>query len=313
MGAALRSDVSVVIPTFNRANSIVTAVNSVLAQGPRVREVIVVDDCSEDETRQLVTALAEVDDRVRLLTADRNRGGGHARNLGIDAARAPLLAFLDSDDLWLEGKLEAQLDAIDAADAALEHGYLCFTNLEVDRGDGAPPTPWNRLRIEDTTSVASYLLEHGQAVQTSTWLLPTSLAAGIRFDDSLRRHQDYDFVLRAAAQGCRFVYVDRVLVRYSADPKAVRVSRRVNSRPSLDWLGKARAYLTPAQIARFYLTSVAELHFQDAPIGAVGRSIRYGLDGHASSVDVMRSLARAIVPATWRAWVRQRLTGKGAP
>src|SRR5512132_1526909 len=100
-----RPEVSVVIPTRNRADLLSRAVRSVLAQDMR-SEVIVVDDCSTDDTPRV---LAKFGDRIRVIRTERNIERGAARNLGAREARATTLAFLDSDDEWKAGKLARQL------------------------------------------------------------------------------------------------------------------------------------------------------------------------------------------------------------
>ena len=100
--------VSAIIPTFNRAATILRAVESVLRQEYSPLELIVVDDGSEDETLRLLTPLAELG-RLKIV-GQPNRGVSAARNTGIKAAGGQLLAFLDSDDEWLPGKIRAQVD-----------------------------------------------------------------------------------------------------------------------------------------------------------------------------------------------------------
>jgi len=98
--------VSVIIPAYNRAGCLREAVDSVLAQEFRGFELIVVDDGSTDATPQL---LREYDGSIRVLRQE-NRGVSAARNAGIAASRGELIAFLDSDDIWLPGKLACQVD-----------------------------------------------------------------------------------------------------------------------------------------------------------------------------------------------------------
>ncbi len=105
------TSVSVVIPVYNRAHSIRRSVDSALAQGegtPAVN-VIVVDDGSSDN---LEAALAPYGDKVLLLRHQSNAGAAAARNTGVTAATGEFVAFLDSDDVWLPGKLSAQLAAM---------------------------------------------------------------------------------------------------------------------------------------------------------------------------------------------------------
>ncbi|WP_245589126.1 glycosyltransferase family 2 protein [Desulfatirhabdium butyrativorans] len=100
------ADVTVVIPTWNRARSVVEAIDSVLAQSAAPREILVVDDGSTDDT---VAALENYGDTIRVLRLENNRGVSAARNRGIEAAAGRYIAFLDSDDLWLSRKLEVQM------------------------------------------------------------------------------------------------------------------------------------------------------------------------------------------------------------
>jgi glycosyltransferase involved in cell wall biosynthesis len=97
---------TVVIPTYNRRAMVREAVDSVLAQLGADFEVIVVDDGSTDGTSTVLAA--ELGDCIRLLTTD-NRGVSAARNLGVAGGSGELIAFLDSDDRWLPGKLAAQV------------------------------------------------------------------------------------------------------------------------------------------------------------------------------------------------------------
>ncbi len=100
------ADVSVIIPTFNRAGWVREAVDSVLHQTVKPREVLVVDDGSTDGTGDV---LSEYGDAIRVLRLEENRGVSAARNRGIEAAAGRYVAFLDSDDLWLPRKLEVQM------------------------------------------------------------------------------------------------------------------------------------------------------------------------------------------------------------
>ncbi|MDZ7331670.1 MAG: glycosyltransferase [candidate division KSB1 bacterium] len=112
--------VSVIIPTYNRANWLAGAIESVLVQSYQDLELILIDDGSTDETPELV---AHYGDRIRYYAQD-HRGPAAARNLGIQKAQADLIAFLDSDDRWLKDKLQAQVDLM------LNHPEIkiCYTD-----------------------------------------------------------------------------------------------------------------------------------------------------------------------------------------
>ena len=112
---AASPQVSVVIPTYNRAHILGRAIDSVLQQTHRDLELIIVDDGSSDGTAALVRGIE--DPRVRYVH-QQNRGVSAARNRGIAEARAEWLAFLDSDDEWLPQKLERQFSALRGVECA---------------------------------------------------------------------------------------------------------------------------------------------------------------------------------------------------
>ncbi|HVY62084.1 MAG TPA: glycosyltransferase family A protein, partial [Planctomycetota bacterium] len=122
-------DVSVVIPTYNRASLVPRAVESALAAVRPGDEVIVVDDGSTDGT---VAALARFGDRIRLVAAP-HQGAGPTRNRGVREARGALVAFLDSDDAWLPDHLELHR----AVHAARPDIALSFSDFQVKGRDGA--------------------------------------------------------------------------------------------------------------------------------------------------------------------------------
>ena len=103
------ADVSVVIPTYNSSQTILETLQSVFAQTIQPLEILVIDDCSSDDTVSLVAACSEVHPLVRVIQQDRNVGVTGTRNKGILQAKATWVALLDADDLWTPDKLEKQL------------------------------------------------------------------------------------------------------------------------------------------------------------------------------------------------------------
>jgi glycosyltransferase involved in cell wall biosynthesis len=104
-------NVSVIIPAHNRAGVIAAALESVRNQSFSALEVIVVDDCSTDDTAEVVRSVARDDPRIRLLVHPQNRGAQAARNTGIRAARGEWIAFLDSDDRYYPDSIATRLEA----------------------------------------------------------------------------------------------------------------------------------------------------------------------------------------------------------
>ena len=111
------STVSVIIPTFNRAATILRAVKSVLQQSYKDFELIVVDDASHDETRSILEKQSD----VKALYLDSSQGVSNARNRGVAVSKGKWVAFLDSDDEWLPHKLEKQLDWVERERISVVH------------------------------------------------------------------------------------------------------------------------------------------------------------------------------------------------
>jgi glycosyltransferase involved in cell wall biosynthesis len=182
--------VSVIIPTYNRAWCLKEAVDSVMAQSYRDVEVILVDDGSTDGTAAMVAAW---DVPLRFLS-QQNRGVSAARNLGLRSARGNLVAFLDSDDLWLPDKLARQVAFFDAHPEAL----ICQTGETwIRRGVRVNPRHRHRKpsgRIFEAS--LALCLVSPSAVMMRRGLLEE--VGG--FDESLPACEDYDLWLRVSAR-----------------------------------------------------------------------------------------------------------------
>lgn len=101
--------VSIITPAFNAAAYVHSTISSVKGQSYNNWELLIVDDCSTDNTVEIVERAAALDPRVRLIRQRKNGGPASARNSALDAAKGRWIAFLDSDDLWLPEKIESQL------------------------------------------------------------------------------------------------------------------------------------------------------------------------------------------------------------
>lgn len=120
--------VSIVMPVYNSEEFVNRSIESILNQTYTDFELIIVDDCSTDQTQSLVKKIASVDERVRLLRLNENSGAAVARNLAINEARGRYIAFLDSDDLWHEEKLSKQLSFMQ--DNQVAFTYSSYTQID---------------------------------------------------------------------------------------------------------------------------------------------------------------------------------------
>ena len=195
--------VSVVVPTFNRADVLPRTLQSVLGQTLSEIELIVVDDGSTDNTAEVVAKIN--DPRLRFVPLGQNRGGNYARNQGIQASRADFVAFLDSDDEWLPQKLEKQLALINQ-DPSISVVYCQYDEHQEPSGQRTlNPAPYEG-------DVFRPLL-NGWCPALSTFLIRrTALQAIEGFDESLPSFQDYDLFLRLAQAANKFAAVQTPLV-----------------------------------------------------------------------------------------------------
>lgn len=130
--------VTAVVRTYNRADGFGRSVDTVLQQSFRDFELIIMDDCSTDNTAERARAYEQAHDNIRYIRHETNRGPGAAFNTAIAAARGRYIAFLDDDDLWRPDKLENQLHAFAEAD-----GRTALVNCGVQYWDGETNTPLN--------------------------------------------------------------------------------------------------------------------------------------------------------------------------
>jgi glycosyltransferase involved in cell wall biosynthesis len=201
-------EVSVIIPAYNAARHVTGAVESALEGGAEV-EVIVVDDGSQDDTADVAQAASP---RVRVLRRG-NGGPGAARNAGIAAARAPLVAFLDVDDRWQAGSLARRVAALgEERSALLVHGLVTFVDAE-GRAIAFDPLAY-RVRAEARRGRVLRALFWHNFVHTSTVVARrAALEAAGGFDERREIIEDYDLWLRLAARG-RFAFVPEVVAVY---------------------------------------------------------------------------------------------------
>lgn len=117
--------VSIITPSYNCAEYIKETIQSIQAQTFTDWELLITDDCSSDNSREIIKNLAEKDQRIRLLCLDKNSGAGVARNNSIKEAKGRYIAFCDSDDRWFPKKLKKQLDFIKEKDCGMVYSsYL---------------------------------------------------------------------------------------------------------------------------------------------------------------------------------------------
>jgi glycosyltransferase involved in cell wall biosynthesis len=271
--------VSVVIPVWNRANVIVQAIASVVTQELPASdwsiEVIVVDDGSTDD---LGSALHSFGAQIRTLRHEKNSGAAAARNSGIAMAKGDFLAFLDSDDTWLPGKLTAQIAFM------REHGHaVSCTACELLR-PGKSNIIWPRYktgRLTQTDVVWGCILSPG-----TTMVCERRVFAEIgTFDASLQRHEDWDWLLRLTS------HYD---LAYLASPLAQRepsaFGGHQHTLAAIDKIGAKHRNVLPPRLRRAFEAALAfetaaaryRQRKAAAAVAALLRSVWLAPIGHAA-------------------------------
>ena len=237
--------VSVIITTYNRAELLVEAIESVMAQTYVDYELIVADDASTDDTAQRVKTFGA---RVHYLPLAHSGRPEVARNRAISQARGNYIAFLDDDDLWREDKLVRQVAALDTSDAG-----FAFSDCRFLHRDGTVSRPLLLPDQKQSEAVFDNLLV-GCFVHPSTVVIRRALLERIgMFDERFFSQGDYDLWLRAAhAAGAVCVPEPLVLIRryttgLSAQRKipqyrdAIRMLEGLRRTHSLSWRQHRRA------------------------------------------------------------------------
>lgn len=194
--------VSVVMPAYNAAGFIREAVGSVLRQTMEDWELLIVDDCSKDDSLRIAEEYAKHDSRIRVLHNEHNYGVARTRNRAIVCSCGQYIAFLDSDDVWQPDKLKKQLALLEAED-----GDMSYCAYKIIGADGAPVRP--DYHVPQTVTYGQLLKEN--VICCSSMLIKKSVLEDIRFNTDFF-HEDYVLgldILKAGhkAVGCRELLV----------------------------------------------------------------------------------------------------------
>ena len=221
----LSQTVSIIMPAYNAEKYIAESIRSVLAQSYSNWELIVINDGSTDKTEEIVRAYAS-DDRIKYIL-QRNGGQGKARNKGIKSSTGTLIAFLDSDDLWAENKLELQVRALNemGVDLVFSDGFF-FTGTDSSNERCKFSENYGRFARFGKFSgpqMFDLLLEHN-SIPTLSVLARKSLLleVGLFEEEGITsvKCEDYDLWLRLAKNGAVFYGMQQPLVRYRIHPEA---------------------------------------------------------------------------------------------
>jgi glycosyltransferase involved in cell wall biosynthesis len=296
--------VSVLIPTYNCAKFVGEAIDSITAQTVQVKEIIVIDDGSTDQTFELL----KDDPRIRYVRTE-NRGVAAARNTALSLASAELVAFLDADDRWLPDMIATQLEFMRSS-PEIVCSFTNFVRFEEGSDRRFPDqfTYYPELdRMPKTVGpLAGSFLIDGDAFDafvsmgdipafTQVMLFRRSELANIKFDSSVRVCDDMHFVLQAV-MGRRIGYITKVLAQVRRHGH--NASRDVSEMPVYKLFAlKKLANHVPARSQRIYNDRLVKAHIDAASAvcrkGRLAEGARYAYEGFAVRGSLLRKLKGA--------------------
>lgn len=249
--------VTVILPTYNRSSFLKETIQSVLNQSHENLELIVVDDGSTDNSKEIVELI--VDKRVKYFYK-KNGGVSSARNFGIDLAEGDFISFVDSDDLLDSNKLEAQLKAF-ASDDTIDAVY-CLTDV-CDYVSGESLLNRESSKFSETLPEGSILIDllSGRArpvFYVIPMLFKRKVFDKLRFNETLKVFEDKDFVLRLCKDFKLFGLKDFLYIYRKHDGSSITESHSVideekyNIKIINDFINDSRGVLKPA-LVRGYL------------------------------------------------------------
>lgn len=203
--------VSVIIPVYNRSETISRSINSALKQDYENTEIIIVDDGSEDDSRKIIESFD--DSRIKAIYHDKNQGANAARNTGINAASGDVISFLDSDDEWRQNKLSSDINALKSSTTNCGAVYCGIThaNTKSDTCDANSP-----IYSGDLTK---HLLTQGNFIGSFSALSVTRTAIQQveQLDERFPSYQDWEFYIRLSTATKFEVIESPLVVRHSGN------------------------------------------------------------------------------------------------
>lgn len=198
--------ISIIIPTYNREKYILNSIKSVLNQTYNNIEIIVIDDCSTDNTKSEISKIK--DRRIRYIKLNNNNGAAYARNFGIKLAKGKYISFQDSDDIYHYDKLKEQLSNLNRYKSDLDFCKISVTINNNTTYYVPDNITENKILNGD---IYDELLCNGNFISTQSILVKKSFVEKYLFDIRFPRLQDFDLILRIIPN-IKVSFTNKVLV-----------------------------------------------------------------------------------------------------
>jgi glycosyltransferase involved in cell wall biosynthesis len=292
--------VSVVIPTYLRPELVIRAVRSVQSQTIHDFEIIVIVDGRDQQTRMALESIGE--SRLSIIVPEAHLGQSNAKNLGVQAARTPWVAFLDDDDEWLPRKLELQLDT--AQHSQVAHPIVTCRILARDEFN---EFHWPRRLPFPGEALSEYFFcprspFTGEGMVINSALLTSrELAASVPFRGWLWA-DDPDWLLRATRMPqarLEFVPESEPLLIWHVEKNRQRITNEADWRESLNYARANRDLFTARSYAGFVLHVVGGRAAAQRDYRAFGPLLHEAFrSGRPSPVDLLAHLGDFIIPSS---------------
>ncbi len=225
-------EVSVVMPVYNSEEHLRESIESILNQTFEDFEFIIIDDCSQDKSKEIVKEYASRDDRIRLMENEENRGVAYSLNKGIENARSKYIARMDADDISHEQRLEKQYSFMEDNEEVVVLGTRAWNIDDEGNEVGERNVPETHEDVMNTIPLMSPM------IHPSVMMRKEEIKEIGSYDKGLDNTQDYDLWFRCASQGYKLYNLQERLLYYRLE-KGRSFRHRITS-AKVRWKGCKR-------------------------------------------------------------------------
>ena len=223
--------VSVIMPLYNHEKFVSEAIDSVLNQDFKDFELIIIDDGSKDRSRDIIKKYREKDNRIKLIFHEENKGIAKTTNDGIDAAKGKFIALIDSDDVWLENKLNKQLKILEKDENLMVWTEGHVINENSDLVDVTFTKMHYATNRKKSGNIFNDLLINNLIFKSSL-IFKKKKIDKIKFNERLKILDDYQFEI-SLARKYKYYFIKEPLVKYRRHGTNITLERKTLTRDKI--------------------------------------------------------------------------------
>lgn len=247
--------VSIIMPSWNASKFINETINSVLTQSYKNWELIIVDDCSIDDTFEILKSFQKKDKRIQCYQLKQNSGPASARNLALNYASGRYIAFLDSDDLWIETKLENGVKTLSKEDFG-----LLYTGFERFSSERKKELSKKRVRVPTHTNY--FQLLGNNVIATSTVIIDRTKVPPFKMQNTY--YDDFECWLYLLKNNVKAIGINEVQMLYRILPGSVSRNKLKSAKfvwKALREREKLRLSLAVFHFSRYFFNGIKKYYF----------------------------------------------------